>query len=117
MGATAEAALLAPSEDEGIDPHRLSPPPHPQASHPLGAMELVRREARQVSPEGVDIDRHSPQGLGRIDMEEPAAGPDHRRNRAHVLNDPDLVVGQEHRNEKRVAVPRCVDRGRIDPPG
>ena len=80
-------------------------------------MELVGGEARQICPEGIDINRHPAERLAAVEMEEPAAGPDNRRNRAHVLNDPDLVVGQEHRDEERVVVPRRVDRGWIDPPG
>ena len=79
-----------------------APPPHVERPGALRPVALVGREARQIGPDRIDIDRHPADRLGAVDMEDPARRVHRpRRSPAHVLDHADLVVGQEHRHEQR----------------
>ena len=82
----------------------------------LRALELVRGEAHEVGPEGLEIEVDPGRSLDGIDVEDdPTAAPQPVRDLGDRLDRPDLVVGEHDADEDRPVRDRRVDLVRVDP--
>ena len=84
--------------NEGRQLDRRVSPAHVQRADALGAVDLVRRNRKQIDPERFDIDRHLSHGLHRIRVEQNAALATQPAGLRHRLEHADFVVGRHHRD-------------------
>lgn len=125
LGSAAQAFLLGTTvvQRPQVDPRAAY-----QCADALGPVELVARQAHQVSTERLEIQRHLAGCLHGVHMQPRARGADHRSGPRHILDDAGLVVGAHQRHQRDraplelpregrpVDQPLPIDRHRLDGP-
>ncbi|MCY1415436.1 hypothetical protein D9M71_309180 [compost metagenome] len=87
---------------------------HVERADALRTVGLVGGEGHQVDLELLQVDVHLAGGLGRVDVEQDAAGTGQLADGGDVVDGADLVVHVHDRNQDGVVTQRGLDLGRSD---
>ena len=90
LRARAQAALLAPAQDDGAHPHALADVEHAQA---LGAVDVVGGEGHEVHPVPTHVEGQQALRRHGVGVEGDALSLDHLTDLGHGLDSAHLVAG------------------------
>ena len=109
-----QPAFLAAAVDERFDRHCARVPAHVQRSDAFGPVDLVGADRQQVDRHCLDVERHAPERLRGVDMEDCVRVAHRFADGGNRLDRSDFVVGRHHRDEHGVGAQRTRDVVRID---
>src|SRR5436309_1226097 len=91
----------APAVDHRRDPHARHLAPHVERADALGAVDEMRGARQQVDAHRLDVDGDLADGLRGVGVEDDPLLIGDLSDGGNVLDGPDLVVGEHHRDEDR----------------